>query len=302
MINCAGVYDLTAQQYHADPCPAPSLSASIGKLLLTECPRIAWFNHPRLNSAYRPTMTERFDLGTAAHAMTLCDGRQFAIIEAEDWRTKAAKEAREKARAEGKVPLLTGQYEKTSAMVRAGTSQFCSLMGGNPFTRGMAEQTLIWQEDGLWFRARLDWLRDKRDIWLDYKTTATSVNPDDLTRLIYSLGYDFQAAFYCRGIRALGLDPEPEKRWRFYFQAEAPPYLVSPPMAPTPRAVALGQRKVERAIAIWRTCMKDDLWPAYPAHVCHYDPPDYHEAQFEERQARDAMIAAVGDNTILGGG
>src|SRR3990167_5327922 len=115
----AGVHDVPAEQYHADPCPAPSLSCSIAELFITACPALARFNHPRLNPGYQPEHEEKFDLGSAAHAMTLNDDRAFEIIDAADWRTKEAKAQRDAARAAGKIPLLTAQYERTRAMVKA---------------------------------------------------------------------------------------------------------------------------------------------------------------------------------------
>src|SRR5215831_5713580 len=44
-----GVYAMPAAQYHADPCPTPSLSASIIKLICLDSPAHAWTAHPKLN-------------------------------------------------------------------------------------------------------------------------------------------------------------------------------------------------------------------------------------------------------------
>jgi hypothetical protein len=49
VILTAGIHDTTAVDYHADPCPEPSLSAHIAALLCARSPRHAWAAHPKLN-------------------------------------------------------------------------------------------------------------------------------------------------------------------------------------------------------------------------------------------------------------
>src|SRR6266446_5889204 len=69
---------------------------------------------------------------------------------------------------------------------------------------GVPEQCLIWQErNGIWCRARPDWLRTDHRLVADYKTT-TNAAPDAWIRSqLFGLGYDIQAAFYLRGLRAV---------------------------------------------------------------------------------------------------
>src|ERR1700677_1036911 len=91
-----GIFNLSAEAYHADPCPTASLSSSIAGILLDQSPSHAWLAHPRLNPNYvRESADSRFDLGSAAHMMLL-EQREDRIVRvsADDWRTKAAKEAR----------------------------------------------------------------------------------------------------------------------------------------------------------------------------------------------------------------
>ena len=93
-----GIYTMTAQDYHAGPCPAPELSNSLIKVLLGQSPLHAWTKHPKLNPGFRQYESDKFDRGTAAHSMLLEGEDNIVIVDAEDWRTKAAKEAREAAR------------------------------------------------------------------------------------------------------------------------------------------------------------------------------------------------------------
>jgi hypothetical protein len=54
-----------------------------------------------LNPDFKPREEARFDLGRAAHQVLLEGNANVAVIEESDWRTKAAKDARDWARSRG---------------------------------------------------------------------------------------------------------------------------------------------------------------------------------------------------------
>ena len=92
MITVNGIYTIPHDVYHQDPCPTPSLSSSVAKVLLRQSPAHAAMQHPKLNNNYVNAESSRFDLGTIAHALLLeDDSSRLITIEADDWRTKAAK-------------------------------------------------------------------------------------------------------------------------------------------------------------------------------------------------------------------
>ena len=105
MITAPGIYtDFPVDQYRADPCPQPSLTQSIAKVILDHSPLHAWHAHPRLNPRFVQDEEKKFDIGNTAHALLIGRGKSIAVIDADDWRTKAAKEAREAAAfAKGKI-------------------------------------------------------------------------------------------------------------------------------------------------------------------------------------------------------
>jgi hypothetical protein len=110
-----GILAVSADQYHADALTdEPTLSATIARILVSKTPAHAWERHPKLNLNYRREESERFDIGTCAHALFL-EGRQVVeVVGFGDWRSKAAKEARELARAHGRIPLLEARTPNTS--------------------------------------------------------------------------------------------------------------------------------------------------------------------------------------------
>lgn len=267
---------MDAAAYHADPCEQPSLSSHIANILLRQSPAHAWYAHPRLNPNYRPTEATKFDYGTAVHAVLL-EGRRDAlvVVDAADWRTKAAKEAREAAYAAGKTPILLRQYDKVDVMV----SRAQAFAGAFLSEHGKPEQTVMWQEPGIWCRARPDWLQGT--VILDYKTTTNAAPGYVCDRVLAQMGYDVQAAFYLRGLKATtGAD----HTWVWLFQETEPPFacsLVS--MGPAMRTIA--ERKVEKAIGIWRKCITTGSWPAYEQRVHYAEPTPWQLAQSEEMDA-----------------
>jgi len=291
----AGIYDLPASLYHADPCPEPSLSSSIAKLICLSSPAHARQAHPRLNPAAVPDEAEHFDIGTAAHAVLLEGEAAVAIVDAKDWRTNAAKDARDAARAAGRVPLLARVWDDVKAMVAAARGQLDQhtdggakmFTVGNPADPGVPERTLIWEDDGVWCRARLDWLRPQKDRlfpWAidDYKTTSASANPDAWTRTMFSSGFDVQAAWYLRGLRQLsGSDAV----FRFAVQETYPPFALSV-IALGPDALVIAEKKCLYALEAWRECQQAGTWPTYAHRTCYASMPPWHEEWWLERELR----------------
>lgn len=269
-----GVHSLIRAEYDADPCPLPSLSSSIAKVVLNQSPRHAWLRHPRLNPKFEPSDDRKFDLGTAAHLMLLGGDQVFRNIKFDDYRKQEAKQQRDDAIANGFVPVLTHQLETVVAMASAARAQLDRHEeASGAFTNGTPEQTLIWQEtEHIWCRARLDWLPLAGPFFDDYKSTGASANPDEWSRTLYNMGADIQAAFYLRGIRALGLHEAPA--FRFIVQENTPPYALSV-IALSPATLAIGEAKVQRAMEFWGWCIANDSWPGYPRRTAYVDAPPW---------------------------
>lgn len=277
-----GIHIVSADAYHADPCIEPSLSSSIAKLICNDSPLHAWTAHPRLNPAAINEESERFDIGTIAHALIL-EGEQVAeILKYPDWRTKEARAARDEARASGKYPILEKNWADIQAMLKAFDQQAAHFKE-ELFVNGEPEQTLIWQEDnGVWCRARLDWLSHDRKRIVDYKTTGATANPEVVSRTLFDNGYDIQEAFYRRGVnRLFGIDP----KFRFIYQETTAPYAVSI-LACGPDIQMLAEKKVMFAIEVFGDCLKTDTWPGFPVQTCYADLPEWREQSWLQKESR----------------
>jgi len=266
----AGIHEMSAEAYHADPCDTPALSNSIAKILLSQSPMHAKMAHPKLNPYYVSDEDSRFDLGSAAHALLLeGSNAKLCVIDAADWRTKAAKEQRDEARANGLLPILAKHDKALNLMVTAAKSYIDNSELKGLFGEGKPEQTVIWQEGAIWCKARTDWLTSDAII-LDYKTTGSAA-PEACIRQIVSLGYDVQDSFYRRGVQAV---TKQEPKFVFLFQEITAPYacsLVS--LSNTFREIA--DEKVRRAIAMWQECLATNKWAGYPDRICYAEPPNW---------------------------
>src|ERR1051325_501597 len=167
----ARVHGLPAVDYHA----MRALSASGAWLLSEECPAKVLWRSP-WNPLYVREANTDFDVGVAAHLAVLEPERQaqsIVLIEAGDYRTTKAREARDAARAEGKVPLLPYQFDIVRAI--AGSIR-AHPIASEAFRAGEAEVTLVWQDPdtGVPCKARPDYLPTHGRWLVDLKTAASA--------------------------------------------------------------------------------------------------------------------------------
>jgi hypothetical protein len=252
-----GIYDMPEDVYHGDPVPGGSLSASGAKVLL-DCPaKFAWQRtHPVFKDAY--------DFGSAAHRLVLGAGPELAIIEYDDWRTKAAREEREAARAAGQIPVLKDDYVQVAAMAEALLAHPLAAAALNPARGGKPEQSLFMQDEasGVWLRSRLDWMPDPhsalRPVVFDYKTTKNA-NPDSFAREMANYRYHLQAAWFAHLYYEItGVDAP----FLLIAQDKEPPYLVAV-CQPDADALRAGRELMRHAIDIYASCAAVDDWPGY---------------------------------------
>lgn len=279
---------IAADEYHAGTDETPRLSSSIAHILCSHSPLHAWTAHPRLNPHYSRVEDPKFDVGRVAHSVLLEGEDVVYVIHEADYRKTVAKEAREYARSLGKVPLLSHHRDEVDRMVEAVREQIAAHEADPPlFADGKPEQTLLWEEDGVSCKARLDWLRTDLATIDDLKTTGRSANPDAYARALFGVGGEIQAAFYRRGVEKV-TGERPVFRW--VVVETSPPYALSV-ITPGADVLALGEAKVEWALKRWRLCMESGKWLGYGTDVHEAELPGYEEARWLEREAREEMPA-----------
>jgi PDDEXK-like domain of unknown function (DUF3799) len=262
VISEPGVYDIPEDAYHADPVPGGSLSASGAKKLLA-CP--ARYDYDR---RHPPQPTAAMEFGTAVHKLVLGKGPDLVVVEAGNWRTKAAQDKARDARAAGKVPLLAADAERAAGVAGAVLSHPVAGRLFGPADGGAPERSLFWADEatGVMRRARLDWLPGAahgRMIVPDLKTSH-SADPAAIPRAVASYGYHIQAAWYLEGVRALGLSADAAFLLVFAETAEpCPVTVVQLDTEAMAAGAALGQHACER----WRDCTETGEWPGYTTDI-----------------------------------
>lgn len=263
-----GVYDLPTEVYHADPVPGGSLSSSGARAILRSPAR---FRYEREQGT---TATDAMEFGTVVHQIVLGKGAGYSVVKANDWRTKAAKEAAAEIRADGRTPILQDDYLAALDMAAAlSTHPLAEALLSN----GAAEQTLIWaDESGISCRALLDYRRDR--LVVDYKTTVDA-SPKGFAKSVNLYGYHQQAAWYLAGVEVLGLAATPA--FVFVAQEKTPPYLVGVYQLDED-ALSLGRALNRQAIERYRDCVESGIWPGYSTDVEVISLPRWAQRQVEE--------------------
>lgn len=284
-----GVFDIPEADYHRDPVPGGSLSCSGAKKLLPpSCP--ALFKHEQENGQ---PYKKAFEFGSAAHKLVLGAGPELVVVEGtgkggpDAWQNAADKERVVEARQRGAIPLKPSEYAQVQAMAKALrehpiASALLTPEGGKP------EQTLIWEdsETGIMCRSLVDWMPDRignRLVLGDYKS-AVSANPEDFRRSAHTYGYNMQNAWYLDGIRALGLDDNPD--FVFVVQMKTAPYLVSL-VRLDDAALRVGAERNQKARRVFAGCQQSGVWPGFtdfeiaevslPSYAIYQHDNDFHD-------------------------
>lgn len=235
--------------YHAQP----TLSSTGARKLLA-CP--ARYKWERDNP---PEHKRAFDLGHVVHTLVLGEGGEIVVVEADNWVTKAAKEARDAAYAVRATPVLRSEYDAAEAMRDAVMAHETAAEVFQDFAAELSG-TYTDEQTGVALRFRPDCLTtlDGRALCVDLKTTVNA-DPKEFARSVAKFGYHAQAAWYLDGLIANGVE---DPRFLFVAVEKAAPYCVSV-LELDSEALAEGARLNRKAIDLFAQCVDTDTWPAY---------------------------------------
>lgn len=257
----------------------PALNFGSIRALCDESPLHCWTNHRRLNPNYVEEVSTDFDLGKVVHALFLQGLNIAEVIDAKDWRTKEAKEARDLARAAGKIPLLPGQMARAKVVVKRIREQLDEHKDSAwLFQGGEAEKRVEWEEDGIQCVAVMDWCNNLAVA--DLKTTGISANPEAFSRALYGNGYDVQAAWYRRGYKAVYGKEVP---FKFVVVEMSEPHALSV-IRPGDEILALAEKKIMFAKELWSQCLKTGVWPGYLPRTAVISLPQWEETRWVNRE------------------
>ena len=272
-----GFYVMSAEAYHRDPCPSPSLSASAAIRLISNSARHAWAEHPRLNRRLKPRRPTAFmEDGSCVHRLLTGQGPIPLVVDATDWTTSRARNSRLEAQNTGRPAVLARRWMELRRIAATAKAQILASpeLPGD-WWKGFGEAVLIWQEGGIWCRCMVDWLMPWRGApMVDFKLSSRFQSVDDVGRKIGTLGYEIRQHHYRRGLKAVfGFDPGPY----VYVTIEAEqPHGVTY----TTSGLAWqerGRMLWERAAVGWAVCLRTQTWPGYSNRLQHLEMPQYEE-------------------------
>lgn len=278
------LHDLSEADYHSDILGGePTLNQSTANTILNRSPYHAWLEHPKLGNKRRKA-TKVMDRGTVVHSILLGNRADIVVLDYDNYRTKAAQEARDRAAEQGETPVLRKDYEywlKDAEKIKA------ELAGdfGIHF-EGISEACIYWQDhapngEQVECRSMLDHLEifNGHAHIYDLKTT-TNASPGHVTKSIINYGYDVQAAAYIRAVTES--DPSLAGRidYTIVFIEDSPAQAITP-VKLSEGFLTVGRQKWDRALHIWEQCLRRNSWPCYADSTITLQPPDWYVAQAE---------------------
>lgn len=242
---------MSEQEYRKHPAIAQSTLK-----LLSKSPA-----HARYAMDNPTAPSTSMQLGTALHGLVLERKTDFVVMpESAKGNTNAAKAVKADflLSNSGKIILSHDEAEKVTAMK---TSVFnCKTAENLLKIVTETEKNILWTENGVEFKARLDGECPLGII--DLKSTQDA-SADEFERSIYKYGYHIQAAHYLAGAAANGLPCE-----NFYIIAveNAAPHCAAVYQLDH-KAIEVGEKERQRLIALYCECMASGVWPGYPDKI-----------------------------------
>lgn len=256
--------------YQEDRLPgAPHFSRSVAVALLERSPLQVWARHPALGNQVEDgpdpdaAKQSRMEFGSLVHLLLLGGGLGIAEIEADSWRTNAAKEQRDLARDNGLLPVLTGKYRhglKVAEEIKKRMAMPGSMI---PIEDCAKEVTILWEDDGVACKARLDLFFHPHE---HHSGAIWDLKISDLTPGAFARGlpYDGCVQAWAYEQAAAAVYPELAGRCEMEFvicQPEPPYDVAIVPVGGTLRS--LGEMKWKRALKIWKRCLESGKWPGH---------------------------------------
>lgn len=255
--------------------PAPRLHQSTAKLLLTQCPLVAW----KALEGERRQGTKAMRRGTLVDQLVF-GGSQYEVVQARlksgkrkgelatSWQCEEAREMRDEIEARGWVPCL--EHELEEARELAGRIKAELILAGLDLAKYELQKTLQWTA-GLGVEAEgtpdAVILTDRWAHTLDLKV-GEDANPNALDYQVDSMMWDLQGAAYQEAVQH-----EHGKAGEHWLcRVDAKLKIVG--LYPLGQAyMALGLEKWNSAQATWRDCLSTNNWPGFARR--HINPPKH---------------------------
>lgn len=268
--------DMPEAVYHADPCPTPSLSASIATKIVKDSALHGWMAHPKMGE-WRESPSNEQEFGILMHALLLGQPVGVVQVHAKNFRTKVAQQERDDARDNGLIPMLAHEWHDLADVVIEARSEL-ALSGVHLI--GKSERVAVWYEPTasgpVLCRGRMDHTDlERSDPFIFDLKTCASANPLDIRNSVVKFGSDLQRAAYISAVEKIHPELAGRVEYRWVHIETLPigcPRRVIVTVSEADGSMReLGERKWQRACRVWAECLERNHWPAYSTGVVRLD-------------------------------
>ena len=262
LVDQTGIWDIHIDRYHEQCCDGPSISSGGLRTIWSKSPAHFWFSSHLNPNRVAPPEKPEFALGRLAHKL-LIEGRdgfsdEYVVRPDQwsDWRTRDAREWRDRAVGAGLTVITRADLEAVEGMAAS--------LAAHPLVKagildGVVEKSLIYrcEETSVWLKSRPDVIPNASGDLVDLKT-CQSVATDDLRRSMGDYGYQMQAALAAAALKAAaGIEFE---SFTFVWVEKAPPYCVRVTTM-TAEDLLRGDMQNKAATRIFAECLRTGRWP-----------------------------------------
>jgi hypothetical protein len=239
-----------------EPLNIPWLSQSIAWKLIQLGPEHAFAAHPKIGGEKSET-SDAMDLGSLVDALVFGHKvDEFSVVDAKDYKTKAARAARDAAIEAGKRPVLSKVMRKALKLAEAVASYT---------VQGRSQERLKWIDPdyGVPCQGTPDVVAMDGAIQ-DLKTCDHIGTARSLSAHSMRYGYHVQAAAYLEGVQEVYPDLAGRCHFRWLFaesRTVGGKHVVREVFA-DPTFIELGRREWDRAKRLWRDLHTGATQPA----------------------------------------
>lgn len=263
LIERNGIYRISLEAYHGQPCVGPSISSSGLRTIFKKSPAHFWCESSLNPEAEPQEETDAFVLGRGAHHLLLGedDFSTLFIVRPDELNGKPWHGNRADCKAwldrqaeAGRTVLLASDIKHIRGMAKS--------LAANPLVQqgilgGDVEQSMIWKDksSGVWLKARPDCIPTDSGDFADLKTSSRF--GDDLDRDVAKYRYDMQAGLVSMACREVL--KRPMQSFSFVFVESKPPYGVEVVTLKS-GDVEEAEKDLRVAIDVFAHCLKTGDW------------------------------------------
>jgi hypothetical protein len=293
-VKLPAILDISHELYHQDRLglDVPTLSRSVAEILTTQSPLHAYRAHPKLGGKGGKKSTKDMDNGSVLHDYFLGSGPEIVVVDAPDWRKRKEFDPgpiRKEIEAAGKIAMLPKEVEELKRDRATIQEALDRRFGGweKYIEKRRRESTLVWEEEGVVWRIRLDLYEQSIGEAEDLKFTY-SADDEAIVRKMRRENAAFQAACYVAGMNAMFPELAGRNMLRFlYIEFSGADCRFG---RPSQALISMAEDQRQRAMKKWRTCLERNEWPGYPDRELVVEP-----ASWQLAAALDKELSEGGD-------